>query len=123
MAKKNRIDTSIAAYHSLDQSNIQAIKTRIFNALKVLKKASSEQLADYLMMPYDSCWKRCSDLKNEGKIYASDNKVLTRKNRFARQWMICNENEIPKNETPPDGPSISDYSRNIQNIGKQLNLL
>lgn len=83
--KKPPIDTSLAAYHSLDPSKVETIKSRIMEALKVLGRGSSEQLADYLGMEYDSCWKRCSDLKNDGKIFASDHKVLTRKKRFARQ--------------------------------------
>lgn len=85
-------------------------------ALKVLGKASSEQLADYLGMEYDSCWKRCSDLKNDGKIFASDSKVLTRKKRFARQWMICDAS-LPKVERKPEkalpGKSVVDFSRKL----------
>jgi len=116
MSKRKRIDTSIAAFRSLDQSKVEIIKGKIMEALKVLGRGSSEQLADYLGMDYDSVWKRCSDLKNDKKIFASDSKVLTRKKRFARQWMIC-DGSLPKTEKSQKElkgqKSISDFSKEI----------
>lgn len=125
MTKRKNPDTSVAAFHSLDQSKMQEIKNKIMEALKVLGKGSSEQLADYLGMEYDNIWKRCSDLKNEGKIFASDYKVLTRKKRFARQWVIC-DGSLPKTEKSQKAlkgqKSISDYSKSINNIARQGNI-
>lgn len=117
MPARKIIDTSLAAFHSLDPSKVETIKKKIMEALKVLGKGSSEQLADFLGMDYDSVWKRCSDLKNDKKIFASDYKVLTRKKRFARQWMICDPNQ-PKVERPQEkaikgGESVSDFSRKL----------
>ena len=89
--KRKRIDTSIAAYHALDQDQVSRVKALIIVTLQNLGRASSEQITDYLKMDKDSIAKRCSDLKNEGKIYASEFKVLTKRNRFARQWMIGDE--------------------------------
>lgn len=86
---RNNPDTSRAAYHNLNKDAVEALKKKILEALKVMKRGSSEQIADYLKMKnYDSVWKRCSDLKNEGKIFASDFKVKTKRQSMARQWMI-----------------------------------
>jgi len=109
MPKRKIIDTSLAAFHSLDPSKVETIKGKIMEALKVLGRGSSEQLADYLGMDYDSVWKRCSDLKNDGKIFASDSKVLTRKKRFARQWMIC-DGSLPKTENAEKALSGKSFS-------------
>lgn len=119
MGRKNP-DTSIAAYRQLDISKVAIIKSKIIEALKILGKASSEQLADYLGLPYDICWRRCSDLKNDKKIFASDYKVLTKKNRFARQWIICDGSQ-PKTDKEAKvlaGPSLVHYSRKINAIAK-----
>lgn len=126
---RKQVDTSLAAYHSLDKQQLETIKSLIIEALKRLGKASSEQIADFLGKDYDVIWKRCSDLKNEGKIFASDYKVLTKKKRFARQWIICDGSQAKteKEQKVLDGPSISQYSRKIKEIAKalpgQLNLL
>lgn len=113
-------DTSLAAYHSLDRQQFAETKTLILEALKRLGKASSEQIADFLGKPYDVIWKRCSDLKNEGKIFASDYKVLTKKNRFARQWIICDGSQpkTDKEQKVLEGPSIASFSRRINAIAK-----
>lgn len=120
MTKRKNPDTSIAAFHSLDQSKVQELKNKIMEALKVLGKGTSEQIADYLGKEYDQVWKRCSDLKNEKKIFASDSKVLTKKKRFARQWVIC-DGAMPKTDKQvaqelKGKPTIADYSRDIASI-------
>jgi uncharacterized protein YehS (DUF1456 family) len=104
MPKKKQIDTSLAAFRSLDVDQVQDLKNKIIDALNVLGKASSEELAIYLKKAKDSVWKRCSDLKNDGKIYASDFKVKTKRGREARQWMLCS-GSIKKTETRT--PSIN----------------
>lgn len=113
--KRKRIDTSIAAYHALDQDQVARVKSLILVALINMGKGSSEQVAEYLKMDRENIWKRCSDLKNEGKIYASDFKVLTKKNRFARQWMIKKEGEEPAKvvEMSLPGKTVSDFSRKL----------
>lgn len=127
--KRKQPDVSLAAFHSLDQNKISETKRLILNALNTLGRASSEQLADFLGKPYDVIWKRCSDLKNEKQIFASDFKVLTKKNRFARQWIICDESqsETEREHKVLEGPSLVQYSRKINAIAKsvpsQLNLL
>lgn len=123
MGKRKQPDTSLAAYHSLDQSDVAILKSKIIEALKVLGKGTSEQLADHIGEEYDRIWKRCSDLKNEKKIYASDHKVLTKKNRFARQWMICDGTE-PKTqkevrERLKKTESVADISRKITTIVRE----
>lgn len=119
--KRKRIDTSIAAYHSLDADQVARVKSLILVALTNMGKGSSEQVAEYLKMDRENIWKRCSDLKNEGKIYASDFKVLTKKNRFARQWMIKTEDQPAKIvELRLPGDSISTYSKRISAIQKEL---
>ena len=117
--KRKRIDTSIAAYHALDQDQVGRTKNLILVAINNLGKASSEQIATYLKLAPDVIWKRCSDLKNEGKIYASEFKVLTKRNRFARQWMIGDEKEQAKVvEMAMPGKTVSDYSKQL--IQKEL---
>ena len=121
--KRTSIDTSIAAYHALDAKTVSAIKDKILEALKRIGKGSSQEIADYLGMDYDSVWRRCSDLKNERKIFASEYKVLTKKNRFARQWMLCDGSQ-PKTEKALKGkPTLSDYSRKINDISKSVEQL
>lgn len=120
MQKRKQPDTSLAAFHSLDQNKLNETKRLILDALKTLGKASSEQIADYLGKPYDVIWKRCSDLKNEKIIYASDFKVLTKKNRFARQWIIGDETKAERTEHSLAGPSVSDYSRKINAIANSV---
>lgn len=93
--KRTIIDTSLAAFNALDQAQVSETKRQILEVLRIMNLGSSEQIADALKRPYDVIWKRCSDLKNEGKIYATDSKVLTRRGRFARQWAISGT-------TPPE---------------------
>jgi hypothetical protein len=106
MPKKKQIDTSLAAFRSLDVDQVEDLKSKILDALNLLGKASSEELATYLKKAKDSTWKRCSDLKNEGKIYASDFKVKTKRGREARQWMLC-EGSIQKTEATQKSPSLN----------------
>jgi len=114
MPKRKRIDTSIAAYHALDQDQVARTKNLILVALKTIGRGSSEQIATHLKMAPDVIWKRCSDLKNEGKIYASEFKVLTKRNRFARQWMIGDGKDQAKVvEMLMPGKTIADYSKEI----------
>lgn len=118
--KRKPPDTSLAAYYSLDQEKIAKVKNLIMVALANLTKASSEEITSYLKMDKENIAKRCSDLKNEGKIYASDFKVLTKKNRFARQWMIKKEGEEPAKviEMSLPGKTISDFGKKL--IQKEL---
>jgi biotin operon repressor len=115
MAKRKRIDTSIAAYHALDKDQVSRIKSLILVALKQIGRGTSEQIAAHLKMDREQIWKRCSDLKNDGKIYASDFKVLTKRNRFARQWVIVGTIiEQPNTvERIMPGKNVADYSREL----------
>lgn len=118
--KKKQSDTSLAAYHSLDENYVAKLKRLILAALHKLGRASSEEVADYIGEPYDCTWKRCSDLKNEGKIYATHYRVITKRKRFAAQWALMDGIvEAPKPEKAMKGKSVGHYAKNIQQLTQQ----
>lgn len=114
MKKRYIPDTSRAAFESLDVSKIQKVKNDIVAALNVLGRASSDELKTYLKIyDKDTVAKRCSDLKNDMRIYASDFKVLSNKGKYARQWMLT-EKTLQKTTSKSTNPNPTTVSTEKQ---------
>ncbi len=127
--KRKNPDTSIAAYHSLEKEKVEALHKKIYEALVVLKEATTEKISEYLGMEHERIHKRPCEMERKGMIYKTKNKVLNRSGRFAYTWAIKVEGEetpIPEKapERFPKGKSATDFSMALINLtkGSQLTM-
>lgn len=115
--KRKIIDTSQAAYHSLDPAKISKTHAKILEALKVLGRANYEKIADHLQMAPEKIWKRTSEMITDNLIYRTESKVLTRSNRFSYEYAILDPSTPkpapPKKERVLKGKTVSDFSKEL----------
>lgn len=125
MPQRKNPDTSIAAFHSLNQAAVLATKSKIIECLKVIGSGTSEEIADYLGSDYDVIWKRCSDLKNiDKKLCWTGEKRITRRCRMANVFCltVTSQPKTDKSEKLMKGKSISEITKEIkQTIDRPLN--
>ena len=70
-------ETSKIAYRKLkDSGKIDSDKDQVYKAMKKLKYATREDVARCLNWDDAKTWRRLSDLKNEGKIEATEVKKV-----------------------------------------------
>lgn len=115
MPKRKVIETSKAAFQSLDPDQIRDIYQKIMGALKVLGSASTEQIALFLTLEHARVHKRTSEMGKLEMIYRPGTKVKTKSGRMAYQWAICGQNQ-PKTTTEKalkGGKTVADFSREI----------
>lgn len=121
MSKRKIIETSQAAYQSLQPDQIRAIYSKIIEALKVLGMASTEQIATHLTLEHAKIHKRVSEMCKLEMIYRPGKKVVNKSGRSSYVW--CLRNNQPIVETKPEkvlpGKSVSDYAKSINNIARQ----
>lgn len=118
--KKPFPETSREAYDSLNSIELAVIYVKIIEALKVLGSATSEQVATHLTMDHSKIWKRYSELERMNKIRKTGYKLRNKSGRSAFSYCLCDSN-LPKTdraEKAMKGPSIADYSREINKISK-----
>jgi len=123
--KRKNPETSVAAYKSLDPLQLAEIYQKILWGIGQLGECTFEELAKGISLPKERVWKRLSELERNNLIYRPGNKRPLASGRLGFTWKLVKENEStdPVTEQSPTGPTVSDYSRNIHKIGKQLNLL
>lgn len=125
MTKKQVPETSREAFHSLDPIQLAEIYRKILWGLSQLGEATFEELAVAIKEPKERVWKRMSELRDKGLIYRPGNKRMLRSNRMGYTWMLTKEGlpTTSKAEKALSGKTVADYSKSIQDISKQLNLL
>lgn len=122
--KRNNPSTSTEAYKSLHPDQIREVYKKIISALEVLRQASSEQIAIHLAMEHAKIHKRVSEMEGLQLIYRPGLRVVTKSGRTAYVWCLCTEdkveNKTTKTERSLKGKTVSDYSKKIKNIQKDV---
>lgn len=123
--KRKNPETSVSAYRSLNPLQLAEIYQKILWGLGQIGEGTFEDIAIAVRLPKERVWKRMNELCKNNLIYRPGNKKPLASGRLGYTWKLVKENGDNNSviEQSPTGPSISDYSRNIHNIGKQLNLL
>jgi len=123
--KRKNPETSVSAYRSLDPLKLTELYQKILWGLGQIGEGTFEEISIAVRLPKERIWKRLSELERNNMVYRPGNKRPLASGRLGFTWKLVQKNESssPVTEKSPDGPSVSDYSRNIHNIGKQLNLL
>jgi predicted transcriptional regulator len=121
MSKKQKPETSLAAYRSLDPVQMAEIYQKILWGLGQIKEGSYEDVALAIRLPKERVWKRLSELMKAGLIYRPGNTKILSSGRKGFTWRLVAKdgpNEKVTEKSLP-GKTISDYSKSI----KQLSLL
>jgi len=123
--KRNNPSTSIEAYRQLDPLQLAEIYQKILWGLGQIGEGTFEEISIAIRVPKERVWKRMNELLKANLVYRPGNKKLLASGRLGYTWRLVKENEStePVTEQTQIGPTISEYSRNINNIGKQLNIL
>lgn len=121
MAKRKTVDTSLAAFHSLDEAQISEIKRQILSALSQIKEGTFEDISACLKLSKDKIWKRLSEMCIDGLIYRPGNKKALSSGRMGYTWKIVPAESggiIPEKVTEKalPGKSVSDYSKKITQL-------
>ncbi len=115
--------TSLDAYKSQDESHIRKQYDGIVSALKVLKSASAEQIANHLKMQHVQINRRMSEMERLQMVWKPGGRVPTVTGRTAFAWQLTSEPDpIPTpviKEPKFRSKSIAEHSKAIQKIQKQ----
>jgi predicted transcriptional regulator len=90
MSQREKIQTSLDAYHSLNAKELNETYKQILSALSVLGEADFETIAAYLKCNPSKIWKRMSELHKMELIYRPGNKRMLKSGRNGFTWMLCN---------------------------------
>ncbi len=113
--------TSLEAYKSQDQSHISKQYDKIILALKSLKAASAEQIANYLNMQHVQINRRMSEMERLQMVWKPGTKVPTNTGRSAFCWQLSSETTIHPApiEKAMKGKTVAHFAKNIQQITQQ----
>lgn len=78
-------ETSMQAYAAI-QNKLGARQEEVYNAIKLLGRASNEEVADYLGLPINRITGRCTELRNFGLI-AVDGITKNKSGASAKVWV------------------------------------
>lgn len=127
MAKdKNVPQTSKDAFKSITQSQLNEHYSRIISSLQELKTATAEKIGEHSGMEHLQVTRRISELERKGIVWRPGGKIPTKTGRMAMLIQLTSEINIlvPSNEKAiKKGKSVAEYSRNIQQIKKQINII
>lgn len=121
-------DTSLAAYRAVTEEMRDNHFSRILKALKVLGRASAEQIALHVGMDHAQVNRRVSELERKELIWKPGSMVLTKSGRMAYVWTIRGDNQptTTASEKLMKGETVSDISKKMQKTidsVTQLNLI
>jgi len=116
MGKDKKPATSIEAFRSLDPAKISEIHKRILAGLSALGSGTYEDLAVYLRLEPQRVWRRLSELHKAGLIHRTGERKVLRSGRQGFVWREGAETTPPIIEKSLPGPSISDFSKAIQQV-------
>lgn len=125
MNNKKSITTSVEAYKSLNPEDLREMYRDIMKALGVLGIASFEDIAAHLKVEKSRVWRRLAEMERMELIYRPGTKKILKSGRQGYEWALTSANIVKteKSERALPGKTVADYSKSIQDISKQLNLL
>jgi predicted ArsR family transcriptional regulator len=112
--RPNQPETSLSAYKKVTKKMTEAHYKKIVNALKVLKSATYEQIAEYSGLERHAVARRLPELEDEAFfkptiVFRPGTKGKTTKGRDAYLWELCN----PTESFDASEKSVSDYAGDI----------
>lgn len=115
MTKRKVIETSQAAYQSLQPEHLAEIYRKILGSLAVLGEATTQEVAAHMRIDHAKVWKRFAELREMNLVYRPGNKRPLKSGRSGYTYMLS-DNSLPKTESIEKalkGASIVDYSRKL----------
>lgn len=88
MPKRERIDTSIEAYHSLDVNQLNKTYKTIIETLSKIGEGTFEDIAATAKEDKAKIWKRLSELERMQVVYRPGEKKVLKSGRNGYVWMI-----------------------------------
>lgn len=125
MSERKNPETSIAAYKSLDVTQLTQMYKDIISALTVIGEGTFEDVAAHLKVDKARVWKRMSELERMELVYRPGNKRVLKSGRSGFTWMlrIAATPKVEKaTERSPKGESVGDFSKKIVQISKSVQL-
>lgn len=121
--KKKQIDTSRAAFDSLNPITISIRMQKIADRLKTLGKGNYEQIAIAAGLREDQVWKRLIDCMKAGLIHRTEEKRKTKDNRDSYVFAPGPATQIAaRKERVMKGKTVAQFSKDILNIHNQNRL-
>lgn len=121
MGKRKNPDTSNEAFYGLDPELLAGLRKRIFLALVQIKQGHYEDIAAACGIEPVQCWKRLSELNNDGLIHRTGERKFLSSGRQGFVWAPGNAPEVvKKKERVMKGPSVSQFSKAILNQPERL---
>lgn len=120
--KREKVETSIDAYKSLDISQLNEIYRQIIQSLGIIGEGSFEDIASHIHVEKSRVWRRMNELEKMGVVYRPGNKRVLKSGRQGYTWMLTN-GATPKTvnaEKALKGDSIADISRNMAKISNNV---
>lgn len=112
--KRKQINTSHAAFESLNPITISIRMQKIADGLKILGKGNYEQIALAAGLREDQVWKRLIDCMKAGLIHRTEEKRKTKDNRDSYVFAPGPATQIAaKKERIMKGKSVVDFSRKL----------
>lgn len=89
--KRHNPDTSIAAYKSLEATDLRDIYLRIVSALIVLGQGTFEDIAAHLKIDKSRVWKRLSEMERDQLIHRPGAKKKLSSGRNGYLWSVTEQ--------------------------------
>lgn len=106
---KKIIDTSRAAYASLDPESISTMYKAIVAGLRKIGSGTYEDIAKVLKLKPEKVWKRLSEAQKLGLIERTEMKKKLKSGREGYVWKATAS--LPITESAMPGKTVSDYSK------------
>lgn len=121
MGKRVNPDTSNEAFYGLDPEQLVGLRKRIFLALVQIKTGHYEDIAISCGIDPAQCWKRLSELHNDGLIHRTGERKMLSSKRMGFVWAPGKAPEAEnKRERVMRGPTIADHSRPIKKLSQPI---
>lgn len=113
---RQKIETSIEAFQSLQDSEVKQTYLDIIWALSVIKSGTFEDIAKFLKCKPDKIWRRLGEIggKKYDLIHRPGEKKVLKSGRKGFVWALNDNTPIPTKSIP--GSSIADFSRAINQV-------
>lgn len=114
---KKYIETSIAAFKSLQSKEMEQTYIGILSALKTIKGGTFEDISKFMKCSPSKVWKRMSELDRKFMlVYRPGDKRPLKSGREGFVWRLTSlgEDVIGANVSVLAGKTIADYSRAIK---------
>lgn len=115
-------ETSRDAFKSLDPEKLTETKRKILYALSQIISGNHEDIAAYMKVDRSVIWKRLSELERDGLIFKPGTKKALRSGRLGFTYCLTGQS-MPTTQAAEKalaGPSIAQFSRNINSIAKTV---